>query len=108
MQEITLSASKSQQFSVTLDSVSCTIKVHQRTSGLYLDLWVGSTAVCLGVLCLNANKIVRYDYLRSATGFSGDLFFIDTQGSDAPEYSELGTRYLLYYVTNDELDSASS
>lgn len=108
MQLISISAEKSQTFPITLDGVACTIKVNQRSSGLFMDLWVGDSAVCLGVLCLNANKIVRYDYLRSATGFSGDLFFIDNQGSDDPEYSELGTRYLLYYVTNDELDGALS
>jgi len=108
MQEISISAVKSQTFSVTLDSVSCTIKLHQRTTGLYLDLWVGDTAVCLGVICLNINKIVRYSYLRAKTGFSGDLFFVDTQGGDDPDWSGLGDRFILYYVTDDELEEVSS
>lgn len=103
MQSITLSAKKAQQFTVTLESVSCTIKVHQRTTGLYMDLYVGDTAVFLGVICLNANRMVRYEYLRARTGFKGDLFFIDTQGSDDPEWSELGDRFVLYYVTSDEI-----
>lgn len=103
MQIISLSAEKSQQFTTVLDGISSKIQLTQRTTGLYIDLWVGDKAVCLGTLCLNANFIVRYDYLRANSGFSGDLFFIDTQGSDSPEWSELGSRYLLYYVTDDEL-----
>lgn len=108
MLSVALKAEKSQQFNVTLDGVSCTIKVYQRDTGLYMDLYVGeSTAVCLGVACLNAVRIVRYDYLRAKTGFSGDLFFIDQKGSDDPYWQELGGRYMLYYVTNSELDNAS-
>lgn len=108
MQIITLSPEMSQQFNISLDSVSCTIKLHQHTTGLYLDLWVGTTAVCLGVLCMNANRLVRYSYLRARTGFSGDLFFIDSQGSDDPEWSELGSRFQLCYITNAELESAAA
>lgn len=98
----------SQQFNIVLDGVTCTMHVHQHSTGLYMDLWVGDIAVCLGVLCLNANRIVRYDYLRAKSGFLGDLFFIDTQGSDDPEWSELGGRYQLYYITNSELESAAA
>jgi hypothetical protein len=36
-------------------------------------------------------------------GFSGDLFFADTQGTNDPYYTDLGTRYLLVYVTPGEV-----
>jgi hypothetical protein len=103
MQVVNVSAEKSQQFNIALAGVTCTLKLTQRSTGLFLDFWVGDAAVCLGVLCLNANKLVRYEYLRASTGFTGDLFFIDTKGTDDPDWSELGTRYKLYYVSSDEL-----
>lgn len=108
MQSVSLSAEKSQRFTITLDGISCTIRLYQRDNGMFIDLYVGTdTAVCLGVACLNAVRIVRYDYLRAKTGFKGDLFFIDTQGSDDPYYLTLGTQFKLYYVTDDELSAAS-
>jgi len=103
MLKITLSPNVSQIFTVTLEGVSCTIKLHQRTTGLYLDLWVRDVLVLAGVLCLNITKIIRYDYLRAASGFKGELFFADMQGTDDPEYTGLGTRYVLYYLASDEL-----
>jgi hypothetical protein len=36
-------------------------------------------------------------------GFSGDLMFSDTQGSSDPSSPGLGTRYLLFYLTSDDL-----
>ena len=109
MQSISLSAEKAQRFTVTLGGVQCTLRLYQRDNGMFIDLYVGNdTAVCLGVTCMNAVRIVRYDYLRAKTGFKGDLFFIDTTGSGDPYYAGLGDRYKLYYVTDDELSEASS
>lgn len=103
MQTISLSAEQAQKFTIALDGVSCTLKLTQRSTGIYLDLWVGDAAVCLGVLCMNANRLVRYNYLRARTGFKGDLFFIDSQGFADPEWSELGTRFKLCYLSASEL-----
>lgn len=103
MIEIGISAIESQSFTVNLENISCTFKIHQRSSGLYMDLYANDNMVFSGVLCLNSTKLVRYDYLRAETGFLGDLYFIDTLGTNAPEYSELGARYKLYYMTSSEL-----
>lgn len=103
MLEISITQSKSQRFQVQLENVNCTIKLSQRTSGLFLDLYANGNAVCLGIMCENANRLVRYDYLRAQTGFKGELFFTDSNGTSNPEYSELGTRYKLYYLTSAEL-----
>lgn len=103
MLKITLSPEVSQRFSVTLEGVSCTIKLHQRTTGLYMDMWVNDVLAFAGVLCLNITKIVRYDYVRAASGFKGELFFVDTKGTNDPNYSELGSRYVLYYLASDEI-----
>lgn len=103
MLKITLSSKVSQIFTVTLEGVSCTIKLHQRTTGLYMDLWARGNLVFAGVLCLNITKIIRYDYLRAESGFKGELFFADMQGTRDPDYTGLGSRYVLYYLASDEL-----
>lgn len=99
MQEVSLQPSKSQQVSVTLNNQNCSIKLHQRSTGFYMDLYVDEKPIMQGVVCLNCNYMVRYPYL----GFSGDLVFVDTKGTDDPSYDEIGTRFKLYYLTADEI-----
>lgn len=90
---IPLQAVKSQTVTVQLAEQSCRIKVHTRTFGLFVDLYVNDTLIIGGVLALNNNRIVRSSYL----GFTGDLYFFDTQGTDDPVSSGLGSRFLLLY-----------
>jgi hypothetical protein len=99
MQEITLQPSKGQEVSVSLGDQSCKIRLHQRSTGFYIDLWRGNTPIMQGVICLNCTWLVRYPYL----GFSGDLVFVDTLGTDDPQWDEIGTRFKLYYMTAEEL-----
>ena len=101
MQEITLNAIKSQRVTVSLNNTSYTIRIHQRSTGLFLDLYLGDTAIAQGVLCLNCNWIVRYAYL----GFPGDLVFVDTKGAADPYWDELGGRFKLYFLTSSEISS---
>lgn len=99
MQEITLSAQKGQQFTVSLGGQSSSIRLHQRSTGLYMDLYISHSPIIQGVICLNCNRMVRYDYL----GFSGELVFVDTKGTLDPVWDELGSRYKLFYLTAEEL-----
>ncbi len=98
MQIIPLNAVASQTFSVLLADQNCQINIYQKSTGLFLDLYSNSTAIVLGVLCENLNRIVRSLYL----GFSGDLEFIDNQGTDDPDFTGLGTRFSLAYLTAAE------
>lgn len=91
--QIPLQAVKSQTVAVQLGGQSCRIKVHTRTFGLFVDLYVNDALVIGGVLALNNNRIVRSAYL----GFTGDLYFWDTQGSDDPDYTGLSDRFELLY-----------
>jgi hypothetical protein len=99
MMVIPIGVDPAQSFNVTLNSQPCTIRIAQKTTGMFLDLLVNNTLIIGGVLCLDRTRIVRDDYL----GFSGDLFFADTQGTNDPYYTDLGTRYLLLYAGPGEV-----
>ncbi len=99
MQNISLKPMKAQEVSVNLDGQAVTLRIAQRTTGLFMDVGVDNRWIAQGVLCLNCNKIVRYPYLK----FKGELFFADTKGSLDPVYDELGTRFKLFYATAEEM-----
>lgn len=100
MQIIPLQATPSQVVTTLLGTNQpCQVNVRQLSTGLYFDLFVAGTAVVLGVLCENRNRLVRDAYL----GFAGDLMFVDTQGDDDPIYAGLGDRYQLAYLLPAEV-----
>lgn len=90
---IPLQAVKSQVLTVQLGGQSTRLKVYTRTFGLYVDVYVNNVLIIGGVVAQNMNRIVRSTYL----GFLGDLYFSDTQGSDDPVWTGLGSRFLLLY-----------
>jgi hypothetical protein len=92
-QTIPLSSVSSQTFNVQLGTQSCLINVYQKSTGLYFDLTLNSNQIISSMICLNLVGLVRESYL----GFTGQLFFFDTQGTDDPDYTGLGTRYILVY-----------
>lgn len=98
MQQIPLQAIPAQAVRVILDSQNCAISVYQKAQGLFADVAIGSTPVVSSVLARDAVPIV----CRGYAGLSGNLVFIDTQGSDDPSYSSLGSRFVLVYLTAAE------
>ena len=102
MQLVPLQAIPNQQVQVSLANQACTINLVQRSTGLFMDLYVGATLIIAGVICQDRNRIVRDAYL----GFTGDFSFADTQGSTDPYYTGLGARYVLVYL--DSFDITSS
>lgn len=98
MQIIPLEAVPAQTLSVVLDGQNCQITLQQRATGLFMNLSSNGTVIVLGVICENLNKIVRSLYL----GFSGDFVFIDNQGSSDPDFTGLGDRFSLAYLTAQE------
>ncbi|WP_205954260.1 phage baseplate plug family protein [Pantoea stewartii] len=103
MQIITLQPIKAQELTVRLGDQNVTLRIYQRTTGLYVDIGLGDLWIAQGVICINGNRLVRYSYL----GFKGDLFFADLKGSSDPTYDGLGDRYVLFYATADEMSSAA-
>lgn len=99
MQIIPLQAVPNQSVNVTLATQACRIAVRQTYYGLFVDLYVNNVAVIVGVAALNLTRIVRDTYL----GFIGDLAFVDMQGSSDPDYTGLGSRYQLVYLSPAEV-----
>lgn len=102
MLQIPLQPIPNQSISTTLASQNCRINIYQRTTGLFCDLYVDNALIIGGVICQNLNRIVRDVYL----GFVGDFGFCDTQGDSDPDYTGLGSRYLLIYLEASDLNGA--
>ncbi len=100
MLNIPLRAKPAQITSVILGGQNCRIKLYQKTEGLFVDLVANGTAVVTCVVGRDGALIVCRGYI----GFVGNLMFVDTQGSSDPEYSGLGTRYKLLYMSEAEAD----
>ena len=101
MLQIPLKAIPNQVLQVQLNGQDCQINVYTKFWGLFCDLYVSNALIIGGVICQNANRIVRSTYL----GFIGDLAFLDSQGETDPVYTGLGARYGLYYLTPSDLAS---
>lgn len=93
-QVIPLLAVPSQTLTVLLGAQPCRVNVYQKSTGLYVDLYVNDAPIVTGALALNNNLIVRDAY----HGFAGDLIFYDTQGISDPTYDGLGARFVLLWT----------
>ncbi|ANI16657.1 hypothetical protein A9C11_22995 [Pseudomonas citronellolis] len=99
MQIIPLAAVASQTLKVVLAQQNCVLNVYQQSTGIYLDVILEGETILAGVLCRDRVRCVRQAYL----GFIGDLAFMDTEGTDDPVYSGLGSRWVLMYLSPEDL-----
>lgn len=99
MNVIPLQPLPSQFLNVTLAGQACRIAVYQKGTSLYLDLTVANVVRMTCVICRNRVRLVRQAYLS----FVGDLAFVDTQGVLDPDYTGLGSRFQLVYLTPDDI-----
>jgi hypothetical protein len=101
MQQIVLQSVPSQQTQVVLDGQSCSISVYVKNQCMFLDLAVNGTQIAYAVQCKNLVSLVPTSYL----GFSGRMIFFDTQGTNDPVYTGLGTRWVLLYLDSADLEA---
>ncbi|CAG4889295.1 phage baseplate plug family protein [Paraburkholderia gardini] len=99
MLTIPLQATPSQSLSAVLGGQNCQINVYQKSTGMYLDLYVSNSPIITATICLDRVRLVRETYL----GFIGDLAFADTQGTSDPVYTGLGSRFVLLYLEASDL-----
>jgi hypothetical protein len=92
-QVIPITAVPSQNFTILLGTQNCALNIYQLSTGLYCDIVADQNTIVTAMICLNLVGLVREAYL----GFSGQLFFYDTEGTDDPYYTGLGSRFQLVY-----------
>ncbi len=100
MQIIPILATPNQEFQVVLDNQNCTINLRWQQRRLYLSLFIAQQPVITGAICQSWSTIVQIPDFA----FRGALSFIDTDGDSSPHWSGLGTRWLLVYRPESELE----
>ena len=100
MQTLSVESVPNQKVSAVLSGQLAQVNLYTMSDGfLYMDVLLNNSAIVSGVICLNNNLIVR----SVSSGFLGDFIFTDTQGNLDPNYTELGTRFVLLYLTATEV-----
>lgn len=77
------------------------LAIYQTTFGLFMDVTNNGVLTIAGVICENGNRIVRDVYL----GLIGDFAWFDTQGTNDPIYIGLGSRYVLIYLEDADIEA---
>lgn len=99
MQIIPLAAVASQTLQVQPADQMLSLAVYQKTTGVFVDISLGQQVILRGVIGLDRVRMVRSLYL----GITGDLMFVDQSGYTDPNYEGFGTRFLLYWLSSDDV-----
>lgn len=100
MLQIPIQPVPSQLVLCVLAGQNCQIAIYQKGSRVYVDLNNNGANMCIAAL---AHNLVPLDSCNSYDGFQGNLFFVDTQGLDDPQYTGMGSRWVLVYMTPAEI-----
>ncbi len=100
MLQIPIQPVPSQQVLAVLGGQNCQISIYQKGDRVFVDLNSNGTDMCIGALAHNA---VPLDSRNAYDGFQGNLYFIDTQGEDDPQFTGMGSRWQLVYLTTQEV-----
>ena len=96
MLKIPLMSVPNQRLQTQIDGITYALVLTQRTTGMFIDIYVDGVAACLGVVCIDRAPI-------TALGYDGAFVFIDNSGNNVnPEWSLLNDSVFLYYVTAAE------
>ena len=99
MLQIPLQAVPSQQLQVVLAGQNVQIAIYQKQAqGLFVDINVNGLDIVTAVIAEDCNPLNPRGY----EPFVGNLLFTDTQGSSDPDYTGLGARFQLVYLTAAE------
>lgn len=98
MLQIPIQPVPSQQLQVVLGGQNCQIAIYQKPQGIFVDINVNGVDISIATLAQDVNALNPITY----SSFQGNLIFTDTQGTSDPEYTGLGSRYQLVYLTAEE------
>lgn len=96
---VPLNAVPNQQTQVQLGNQAVSLEIAQSAYGLFMSVTSNDTLIVSNVICQNLNRIVRDLYL----GFSGDFMWCDTEGTSDPDYTGVGGRYQLVWLSPSDL-----
>lgn len=113
MQIVPLNPIPNQTLQIVLAGQNCAIELDSFDGSDPTDITLSTSTSWLGFslsvsgedITTNATGLDRKRLLlnRQYFGFVGDFMFIDTQGFDDPEYTGLGTRWVLLYLEASDL-----
>ena len=106
MTEVPLIATPNQELAIELEEQDCTIQVRQLGNYTYLTLWVDSTLIVENAICMPGVAILQ-GYIQS---FKGNLVLVDSSdpnNQQLSDYRELGSRFILLYLTEAEVNEQS-
>lgn len=106
MTEVPLIATPNQELAIELEEQDCTIQVRQLGNYTYLTLWVDSTLIVENAICMPGVAILQ-GYIQ---GFKGNLVLVDSSdhnNQQLSDYRELGSRFILLYLTEAEVNEQS-
>ena len=102
MTELPVTPEPNQEFMIILDGQSCTVNIYQLYGRVYLDLFKDSYPVQTGVRL----QPMAPSITRACSGFKGNIRVIDTLSTpdtqSDPYYEGLGTRFRVFYLSDDE------
>jgi hypothetical protein len=104
MQQIAIQPVPSQQLQVVLDGQQCQIAVYVKTQCMFFDIAVNGNPLAYAVQAKNLVSLVPTSYL----GFSGWFSFLDTQGTEDPQYGGLGTRWILVFLDQEDVNGVAA
>ena len=107
MVELPLIANPNQEFYCVLDNQECTIQLRQIGDDFYFSLWLDDTVIVQNVICLPSRPILTN---VSPYRFKGNFILFDSTSpldhQSKAHYAELGSRFILYYATQTEINEA--
>ena len=95
MQQIQIQPVPNQTVKTVVGGQNVQIALYQNGQGMFCDVNVNGIDVSVGTLALNFVPLAPANY----NGMTGNLVLIDTQGTSDPDYTGLGTRWALVYLT---------
>lgn len=105
MMIVPLRAEPNQSLQIVLAGQNCTLRFVTRDGVLYSDLAMsggdGWSLVWAGVACRERVGLKLYPY----QAFRGQLVFVDLQGDGDPEWTGLGDRWRLVYLSEEDIAS---
>lgn len=93
VQTISLDKQPNQKFTVYIENKKIGLEFITRGLFLYANIKVEDEKLFDGIICLNGNNLIQYPNAK----LKGKLYFIDTQGNEAPVYEGFNERWVLTY-----------